>query len=115
MVCTLTMVQGDFIGREAVLNEIRHGLDQQLVMLQVDTDNVDPEGSEAVYCYDKVCSFQRFPRFENTTFSQLVAFGVLCCIFRLSVPQLPAVTVMKWERASPSHTSHRYSHTVVWS
>ena len=36
------------------MEEVRHGLDQQLVMLTVNTDDVDPEGAEAVYCDNKV-------------------------------------------------------------
>nr|CAD7409533.1 unnamed protein product [Timema cristinae] len=44
----------DFVGRTAVLQEKRQGLQRHLVTLAVNTDNVDPMGDESVHCAGKV-------------------------------------------------------------
>nr|CAD7424984.1 unnamed protein product [Timema monikensis] len=46
--------KGDFVGRTAVLQEKRQGLQRHLVTLAVNTDNVDPMGDESVHCAGKV-------------------------------------------------------------
>ena len=42
------MKKGDFIGKEAVRRELEIPATRQIVMLEVDADNCDPEGDETV-------------------------------------------------------------------
>ncbi|XP_078718033.1 LOW QUALITY PROTEIN: dimethylglycine dehydrogenase, mitochondrial [Lampetra fluviatilis] len=44
----------DFIGKEALQRIKREGLTRHLVYLTLDTDDVDPEGNESVWCNGKV-------------------------------------------------------------
>ncbi|GAB6032248.1 hypothetical protein CHUAL_010888 [Chamberlinius hualienensis] len=47
----------EFIGKQALRDILRNGLTRQLVHLKVDTNNVDPEGNETVWCHDKVVGY----------------------------------------------------------
>ena len=38
----------NFIGKTALAEELKHPMSRQVVMLEVDTDEVDPEGDESV-------------------------------------------------------------------
>lgn len=44
----------DFIGKEAIQKIKSEGLTRKLVLLKVDTDNIDPEGNETIRLNDKV-------------------------------------------------------------
>ncbi|XP_053151412.1 dimethylglycine dehydrogenase, mitochondrial [Hemicordylus capensis] len=44
----------DFIGKQALKQIKEKGLERQLVYLTLETDNVDPEGNESVWCNGKV-------------------------------------------------------------
>nr|CAD7453135.1 unnamed protein product [Timema tahoe] len=75
--------KGDFVGRTAVLQEKRQGLQTHLVTLAVNTDNVDPIGDESVYCAGK----EPAPSISVFCWSEFLAadpgsipgdFGVFC-------------------------------------
>ena len=59
------------------MEEVRRGLDQQLVMLTVDTNDIDPEGAEAVYCDNKV-------RGKDTNGSHIMKATLLLAILLFS-------------------------------
>ena len=47
--------EADFIGKESLLERKKKGfMPRKLVFMTVDTDNVDPEGNETIWCQDKV-------------------------------------------------------------
>ncbi|XP_077555490.1 dimethylglycine dehydrogenase, mitochondrial-like [Haemaphysalis longicornis] len=47
----------DFVGKTALQQILREGLTRKLVHLFVNAPEVDPEGNESVWCYDKVVGY----------------------------------------------------------
>ncbi|XP_046383379.1 dimethylglycine dehydrogenase, mitochondrial-like [Ischnura elegans] len=50
----IKMDKGNFIGRDALVEQLKHGLKKTLVYLAVDSEDVDPIGDEAVWSSGKV-------------------------------------------------------------
>lgn len=44
----------DFVGKDALKEILRQGINKHLVHIEVETDDADPEGNETVWCENKV-------------------------------------------------------------
>ena len=54
IICIISSQEADFIGKAALQKIKDEGLRRKLVLLKVDTDNVDPEGNESIWLKDEV-------------------------------------------------------------
>ena len=58
MIIILYFLQGDFIGRDALIESQRSIAKRRLVCMVVDgTENVDAEGNESIWYMGKVCFY----------------------------------------------------------
>ncbi|XP_054715823.1 dimethylglycine dehydrogenase, mitochondrial-like [Uloborus diversus] len=64
----------DFNGKEALHNILRKGTNRKLAFLKVDTEDVDPEGNESVWCSGRVVGFTTSGSFGYTV-GHAVAFA----------------------------------------
>ncbi|KAF8793582.1 Dimethylglycine dehydrogenase like protein [Argiope bruennichi] len=72
----IRMDKGDFIGKAALIQILREGLNRKLAYLKVHSKDVDPEGNESVWCCDKVVGFTTSGSFGYTV-KHGVAFAYL--------------------------------------
>ncbi|GBM87964.1 Dimethylglycine dehydrogenase, mitochondrial [Araneus ventricosus] len=70
------MDKEDFVGKAALQQILREGLNRKLVFLKVHSKDVDPEGNESVWCCDKVVGYTTSGCF-GYTLQHGVAFAYL--------------------------------------